>query len=176
MAIQEVRQLDKLIISDLDEKRLESFVKQVEASKNRDYEIVKATSNDALVEESDIICTCTTSHKPVFNGEKLRPGTHVNAIGSYTLFMQEIDETTVTRADKIVTEHTEGLWEATGDILIPFDKGLITKDAVTGSLGEAIVGKIPLRGSDDEITLHESVGSGVLDIALSIFIYEKLTK
>lgn len=173
LAIQEVRRIKKLIVSDIDKKRVKEFINMIEKVKNSDYEIVAAESNDELVQNSDIICTCTTSHKPVFDGKKLKPGTHINAIGSFTSFMQEIDSTTVKRASKIVTEHMAGLWDAAGDILIPLKNGEISKSDVTGTIGEALVGNIKKRESNDEITLNESVGSGVLDIALAIMIYEK---
>ncbi|MFD1386723.1 hypothetical protein ACFQ4Z_07890 [Oceanobacillus oncorhynchi subsp. oncorhynchi] len=99
----------------------------------------------------------------------------MNAIGSFTSFMQ-IDAATVQRSSKIVTEHLEGLWEAAGDILIPLEKGEVSKEVVTGTVGEALAGKIPARENDEEITLNESVGSGVLDIALAIHVHEKLGK
>ncbi|MFV0504247.1 MAG: hypothetical protein ACK5LT_09820, partial [Lachnospirales bacterium] len=153
-------------------KRVENFIEMISKIKNRHYDIVAATSNDECVKKSDIVCTCTTSSSPVFNGESVQEGTHINAIGSFTSFMQEIDEVTVKKANKIVTEHIEGLWEAAGDIIIPFENGLVDKSIITGTIGEAVVGKIKLRENDQEITLNESVGSGVLDIGLAIHLYK----
>lgn len=176
LAIQEVREIEKLVISNLNKESVEKFRVMIEDIKNRDFEIGVADSNDALAEQSDMICTCTPAHTPVFDGNQLKPGTHVNAIGSFTSFMQEIDATTVQRSSKIVTEHLEGLWKAAGDRLIPLEKNEISKEVVTGTVGEALVGKIPTRETDKEITLNESIGSGVLDIALAIHVYEKLLK
>lgn len=174
LAIQEVRNIEKLYIYDVDSKRVERFIKMIEEIKNRPYEIISVTSADECVMNSDIICTCTTSLKPVFSGSVLKEGTHINAIGSFTSFMQEIDTETVLKSDKIITEHIEGLWEAAGDILIPFNDGKITKDKVSGTVGEILTGKILGRENDKEITLYESVGSCVLDIALAIAIYNKI--
>lgn len=176
LAIQEVRNISKLYVYDLDTERINNFCKMIEPVRNRSYEIIVAPSADSCVADADIVCTCTTSSKPVFQGEMLQEGTHVNAIGSFTSFMQEIDEETVIRSAKIITEHVEGVWEAAGDIIIPFQKGMITKDKVTGTVGEVLTGKISRRESNQEITLYESVGSGVLDIALSIEVYNKLNK
>lgn len=174
LAIQEVRRLNAVYIYDIDKARIESFAEKIGKVKNRPYEVLAADSADACAAASDIVCTCTTAHKPVFKGSSLRPGTHVNAIGSFTPFMQEIDEETVLRADKVITEHVEGLWEAAGDLLIPLERGLISKDKVTGSIGEVLTGKAAGREKNEEITLNESVGSCVLDIALSIAVYEKI--
>lgn len=174
LAIQEIRELTELHIFDISESRVKSFIEHIKKVQNRPYSIIESKNADDCVSSSEIICTCTTSQKPVFNGNMINPGSHINAIGSFTSFMQEIDDETVLRSNKIITEHVEGLWEAAGDIIIPFNKGLITKDKISGSVGDVLIDRIPGRESDEEITLYESVGSGVLDIALSIAIYSHL--
>lgn len=176
LAIQEVRNITELYVYDVIPERVDRFINQIETIKNNPYKIIAATTADECVAQSDIICTCTTSLTPVFKGSSVKPGTHINAIGSFTSFMQEIDEETVLKSDKVITEHVEGLWDAAGDMIIPFEKGLISKDKVNGSVGDVLTGKILGRENDQEITLYESVGSGVLDIALSIAIYEKFNK
>lgn len=176
LAIQEVRSLTEVYIYDIDAGRVENFIRKIEEIKNRSYKIIAAKSADECVAASDIICTCTTSKVPVFNGSAIKKGTHINAIGSFTSFMQEIDTETVLKADKVITEHVEGLWEAAGDIIIPFEAGEITKDKVSGTVGDALTGRIAKRENDQEITLYESVGSGVLDVALSIAVYDKLAR
>ncbi|WP_313630732.1 ornithine cyclodeaminase family protein [Enterococcus devriesei] len=176
LAIQEVRKLEKVYVYDVVPERINNFISLLEKEKKYDYTIIAAASGDECAEQADIICTCTTAKSPVFSGNRLKPGTHVNAIGSFTPFMQEIDEDTVLKATKILTEHVDGLWEAAGDILIPFSNGKVTKDDVTGSIGDALTKKVSARDNDKEITLYESVGSGVLDIGLSIYIYQSFLK
>lgn len=173
LAIQEVRKLEELRVFDMDSSRIDAFADRVQGAQNRPYKIIKTKTADECVSGSDIISTCTTSLTPVFHSEALNPGTHLNAIGSFTPFMQEIDEEAVLMANKVITEHVDGLWEAAGDILIPFNKGLIAKDKVTGSVGEVLVGKVKGRENKDEITLYESVGSCVLDIAIAIETYSE---
>lgn len=174
LAIQEIRNLEKVYVYDLSKDRVDNFIDKLNITKNGNYEIIAANSSNECVRNADIICTCTTSKNPVFDGKYLKKGSHINAIGSFTSFMQEIDELTVLKATKVFTEHVEGLWEAAGDIIIPFNKGQITKDKINGSLGDIVVKKSVPRENDDEITLYESVGSGVLDISLAIYIYENL--
>ena len=172
--MQEVRELQTLYVYDMFPERVERFIGMIRDIQNRPYEIIAAKSGEDCVKNADIICTCTTSRTPVFPGSALKPGAHVNAIGSFTDAMQEIDVTTVQRAERVITEHVDGLWQAAGDILIPFRAGEITKDKVSGSVADVLNGTIPGRERDDQITLYESVGSGVLDIALSIVVYEEL--
>ncbi len=173
MAIQEVREIEELRVFDLDSKKVDSFIEKVESIKNRDYKIIKASSGDDCVENSEIISTCTPSTKPVFSAKSLKPGSHLNAIGSFTPVMQEVDEETVLKANKIVTEHVDEMWNVAGDILIPFNAGKITKEKINGSVGDVLTGKIKGRENDTEITMYESIGSGVLDISVAIEVYNQ---
>jgi Predicted ornithine cyclodeaminase, mu-crystallin homolog len=174
LAIQEVRRLTEVHVYGLDSARLSDFIRRIEEIKNRPYSVIAAKSAEACVSASDILCTCTTSHTPVFDGAALMPGTHINAIGSYTPFMQEIDQKTVAKAARIMTEDVDGLWSVAGDILIPLENGVIGKDKVKGSIGDVLAGTIPGRVSDGEITLYESVGFCVLDIALALAVFQML--
>lgn len=172
LAIQEIRNIKELYIYDISPERVKLFIEKINKIKNGPYKVIATKTANDCVSSSDIICTCTTSLTPVFSSQYIQPGTHINAIGSFTSFMQEIDEETVIKSNKIFTEHVEGLWEAAGDIIIPFEKGLITKNKVNGSIGNILTNKKIGRENEEEITLYESVGSGVLDIALSIAVYQ----
>lgn len=172
-AIQEVRALTELRVYDMSPDRMNSFLARIRSIQNRPYTLIACESANECVAASDIVCTATPSLTPVFDAAALQPGTHLNAIGSYTPFMQEIDAETVQKAAFVVTEHVDGLWAAAGDILIPFEQGLIEREKVHGSVSDVLVGKIPGRQTDAEITLYESVGSCVLDVALAIAVYRK---
>jgi len=175
LAIRQVRDIREVIVYDLDHTRAEKFVALLEAVEGWDAKTTVAQSTDAAVAEADVLCTCTTSHRPVFNGSVLKPGTHVNAIGSYSPDMQEIDSETVMRADCVVTEHVDGLWAAAGDMLDPLKKGLIDESKVNGSLGDLLKGAISGRVGASSITLYESVGSAVLDLALAVETYRNVS-
>lgn len=172
LAVQEVRELTELRIYDSVSDRVDQFADRIAKVKNKPYKIIKCKTADELAANSDIICTCTPSLTPVFDGSKLKEGTHINAIGSFTPFMQEIDDETVVKAARIITEHVDGLWEAAGDILIPVEKGLLSKEKVVGSVGDCLVGKVKARENDEEITLYESVGSCVLDVSIAVATFE----
>ncbi len=176
MAIQEVRKLSALYIYDMSRDRMEQFAERVRPRLSETCEIVLCDTAEECVSRCDILCTATPSRSPVFDGKALQPGTHVNAIGSFTPDMQEIDASVVKRAACIFTEHTEGLWAAAGDILIPLKQGLITRDVVSGSIADLLTGTVPGRQNSTDITLYESVGSCVLDMAIAIAVYEKSRK
>lgn len=170
-AIQEVRQLEQVLIFDRSPEKANAFREKALAMANRPFQVTLCDSADGCAAGSDILSVATPSATPVFDGKVLRPGTHINAVGSFTPAMQEVDEETVLRCSHIITEHVDGLWAAAGDILVPFNKGLITKEKVSGSVGDVLVGNISARQSAEEITMFESVGSCVLDVAMAITVY-----
>jgi len=125
-------------------------------------DILIAASPRATVAEADVICTATTSRTPVFDGRDLRPGTHVNGIGSFTPEMQEIDAMTVRRARVVVDSRAATLAEA-GDLIIPLNAGQIDLDHISTELGEVIAGHKPGRTNAGQITFFKSVGVAVQD-------------
>ncbi len=121
-----------------------------------------AQSPGQAVAEADVICAATTSRTPVFDGRDLKPGTHVNGIGSFTPQMQEIDATTV-RAARVVVDSVEAVLAEAGDLIIPLNAGDITRDHIETELGQVIAGSAPGRTSPDQITFFKSVGVAVQD-------------
>lgn len=122
---------------------------------------VAATPREAA-SNADVICTATTTRTPVFDGNDLRPGTHINGIGSFTPEMQEIDATTVRRARVFVDSVEAALAEA-GDLIIPLNAGDVSLDHISTELGEVIGGFKPGRTSPNDITFFKSVGVAVQD-------------
>lgn len=123
------------------------------------------------VRGAEVVITATTSSTPVFPGDALAPGTHVSAIGSFTPTMQEIDETTVLRADKLVVDSREAVLAEAGDIIIPMQRGAITPDRIFAEAGEIVRGSKPGRERPDEITVYKAVGLAVLDAAAAAAAY-----
>lgn len=121
-----------------------------------------ADSPRQAVAEADVICTATTSRKPVFDGRDLKPGAHINGIGSFTPQMQEIDASVVRRARVVVDSVAAVLAEA-GDLIIPLNAGEIGRDHIDTELGEVIAGIKPGRTSPEQITFFKSVGVAVQD-------------
>jgi ornithine cyclodeaminase len=122
-----------------------------------------AKSPREAVTEADIICTATTSTTPVYDGRDVRPGTHVNGIGSYTPTMQENDPELVRRALVVIDSRESALAEA-GDLIIPLRDGLITESHIHAELGEIVLGRKPGRTSPDQITFFKSCGIAVQDV------------
>lgn len=171
--IQRIRPLKEVRLYDLNRERAENFGKHIEKIKNLGYRTKIANSADECIDGADIITTATTSTRPVFKGASLNEGAHVNAVGSFTPDMQEIDSDTVVKAEKIVTDNQEETWSVAGDLLVPLREGLITASKLYGEVGDIVSGKIPGRENEQEITVYESVGFAALDIAVAVAAYRK---
>lgn len=127
--------------------------------------ILPAKTPQQAVDNADVIICATVSHTPVFSDADLKPGVHINAVGSYKPHVQELPEQTVLRA-KLVVDHIESAMEETGDLIIPMQNGTFNPDTmIHGELGQLVSQSIPARQSEDEITLFKSVGVAVQDLA-----------
>jgi ornithine cyclodeaminase len=117
------------------------------------------------VAAADIVCTCTTSPRPLFDGALLRPGTHVNAVGAYTPETREVDTATVVRS-RVVVETREVAMEEAGDLLLPISEGAVGAEHVVADLGETVKGAA-VRDTADDVTLFVSVGMAFEDLVVA---------
>lgn len=167
LAVAAVRTLERVYVFDSVRESLEAFVQDMRGKPGIPEDVRVASSTAEAVRDADIICTATTSTKPVYDGALVKPGTHVNGIGSYTPAMQENSETLVRRADKIVVDSYEAALAEAGDLIIPMEKGLITRASIYAELGEITGGTKPGRERDSEITFFKSVGNAVQDASVA---------
>ena len=119
------------------------------------------------VRAADIIYCATTSAEPLFNGNDVKAGTHVNAVGTFTHDRREVDTPFVQRCNKIVVDAYSGALAEAGDLLIPMEEGAISEASIYAELGEISGGRKAGRTRDDEITFFKSVGNAVQDAALA---------
>jgi ornithine cyclodeaminase/alanine dehydrogenase-like protein (mu-crystallin family) len=124
------------------------------------------------VEGADLVCTVTGSSEPVLEGSWLGPGTHVNAVGACTPQARELDTEVVARS-RLYTDRRESLLVEAGDFRIPKAEGAVTDEHLVGELGDLILGRIPGRRSDAEITLFKSLGIAVEDLATADLVVRK---
>ena len=123
-----------------------------------------------VVEDADIVICATTSGTPLFDGNDLKQGTHITAVGTFAPEKREVDTTTVRRANRIVVDSREDCLEEAGDLIIP-------KAEIHAEIGEIINGDKHGRQSDDEITFFKSVGVAVQDaVAAAVVLKEAETK
>lgn len=124
------------------------------------------TDPDQALDGADIVVTATTSHTPVFDGNRVEDGTHVTGVGSYTLDMREVDTALVKRA-RVFVDEREAIMEEAGDIVGPIHDGDVSEDVILAEIGEVAAGVHPGRTGPDEITFFKSVGNAVQDVAVA---------
>ena len=136
----------------------------------RDFgmDIVSVDSAQEAVAGSEMVLAAVKSSTPALLGSWLRPGMHVNSVGTARQDQREIDEETFRKSAKIVVDTRRGVFEEAGDAFAARDA--VAPDRVH-ELSELVCGKVEGRTSDDQITLFKSVGTGIQDLALAGMIY-----
>lgn len=173
-AMIEARNLEKVYIYSRNIENVHKFVSEMEKSlAHYNTKFIVATSSDEAIKNADIIVTATTSKEPVIDGNKVKKGATISAVGSYLPTMHEIDEVTLTRANKIFFESTEAVLSEAGDILTPLAKGVISEANFSGELGQVINGEVLGRENDEEIIVFKTVGISVQDVVTAKKIYDK---
>ena len=131
-----------------------------------------ASSTQGLVESSDIFALATTATQPIIDGDWVKAGTHINAIGSHAPGVRELDTKTVVKS-KLVCDQKDACLAEAGDIQIPIEEGALSADDIYGDLGDVVSGAIGGREKDDEITLFKSVGLSIQDISAAYYVYQQ---
>jgi alanine dehydrogenase len=163
-ALSKVRRLSrvKLFSRNAEKCRLAS----AEFSKRFGVEVVPVATSEEAVRDSDIVVTITTSATPVVEGAWLMPGAHLNAAGSNALIRRELDETAVARAARVCVDSRATALREAGDLLPALEKGRLHAGQLI-ELGEIVAGLRPGRQAVEEITLFESQGMAIQDLAVA---------
>jgi ornithine cyclodeaminase/alanine dehydrogenase len=169
LAVAEVRRLSRAWVYDPDAESASRFAREM--SKRLDLEVA-AASGPSEAARADIVCTATTSPRPVFDGREVREGAHVNGIGSHTPEARELDGELIRRA-RLVGDSKEACFRESGDILLPLREGLIGEDHFHAELGEIVTGRKPGRLSDREVTVFKSNGLAIQDAAAASLVYHR---
>jgi len=172
-ALASVRQLSGVRIWSRRPERAREFV-ALQRSKYR-FPIEAVPTAEAAVREADIVTTVTASPEPVVSRSWVKPGVHINAVGSSTRAARELDSATVAAARVFVDSRESAMAEA-GDLLIPIQEGAITAAHIVAELGEVVAGKQPGRRSPQEITVFKSLGLAIEDVVAAAFVVRHATQ
>lgn len=138
------------------------------------YEIKTAKNIQNCVENADIIVTTTPSRKPLVKLEWINKGTHINAIGADSKGKQELDPA-ILKSAKIVVDNWEQASHS-GEINVPISKGILSKKDIYADIGEIVSGRKKGRADNKEITVFDSTGLAIQDLAIANLIYNKAIK
>ncbi len=135
-------------------------------------EVVPAGSAEECVRGADVAITITSSREPVLNGEWLAQGALVNAAGGNHWMRREVDQVVVERAGLIVVDDLEQAKMECGDLIWPAERGLF-RWTMAGELKDVVAGRVEGRPDDSAITLFESQGVAIEDVAAALHVYHK---
>jgi ornithine cyclodeaminase/alanine dehydrogenase-like protein (mu-crystallin family) len=170
-AVDCAQNIEKLIIHSIDPpEKLEAFRNSL--TDIIDCEVVLSDNPKKAVEEADIVTLITNAHEPVVNADWIKPGTHINGVGSHAPAMRELDTGTV-QMSKIVCDLVDACKQEAGDFIIPVEAGDWSWDQVHASLGDVLIGKISGRENSEEITVFKSVGLAIQDMSTALHVYNK---
>jgi ornithine cyclodeaminase/alanine dehydrogenase len=164
------RDIKYILVHDVIVESVDKFIKELSGQLN--IEIKKAGSPIDILEQADIICTATSSATPIFDGVRIKEGTHINGIGSHTPGARELDSAIIKRS-KFIGDSRAACFSEAGDIMIPLKNKEITEDHFYAELGEIITGKKPGRANEKEITLFKSNGLAIQDAATAKLVFDK---
>jgi ornithine cyclodeaminase/alanine dehydrogenase-like protein (mu-crystallin family) len=150
--------------------RLEGFVEH--ASSRGPVRVEPVGSAQEAVKGADLICTVTAATQPVLLGEWLAPGAHINAVGSSVASARELDSEAVRRSLFFV-DRRESAMNESGDLLSAIREGVVDETHIVAELGEVLIGSAEGRGTAEEITVFESLGLAVEDLAAAAFVTER---
>lgn len=168
-AMIEVAEVKQVMIVSRSVDKAAALVDRVRNMHGLSCEIVSA---EQAAMTANLICTCTSSRTPLFDGGLPSEGTHINAVGAFTPSTRELDSETISRARVIIDAESAAGREA-GEILIPMGEGAIPQGHVKGTLSEVVSGKASGRESPSEITVFKSCGLAIEDLVTARLAYSR---
>jgi len=167
-----VRKLKKVTIVGRNTDKVASLISQMQA-RHAGVEFIACALSDVeiSVKQADIISCATGSSTPLFKGDWLKSGAHVDLIGNHNNDRRECDTQAILNSSVYVDSRTNVLNEA-GELLIPINEGVFSEADVKAELAQLCSGDVSGRKSDDEITLFKSVGTALSDLVAAHLVYK----
>ncbi|TVT28262.1 ornithine cyclodeaminase family protein [Salinicoccus cyprini] len=177
LGVLEVRPISRIMLFNPTTDKAYAFMQKLrDFGIDPEIEVEVHTDVNAVVPQAEIICCSTRSSTPVFKGEDIRPGTHVNGVGSYLPEMREVDFEFIQRADKIVIDDFDGATHEAGELIHANEQDGWSYSDLHGELMDMVNGKVEGRQSEEEVTFFKSVGAAYFDSAAAIGVYKEAKK
>ena len=161
-AIAEVRPIETVVVADKSEPAIEEFL----ARYGEDFDVREGSIEEATA--CDVVSTTTPVTDPVVN--TVAPGTHVNAMGADAEGKHEIADEVLMAATIVIDDYAQ--CTHSGEINVPWQAGLLSDEDLHAELGDVVEGTATGRSGPDEITLFDSTGLAIQDVAAAHVVYE----
>jgi alanine dehydrogenase len=168
-ALRLVMRMDELRVWGRERRRADALVRDL---REAGIAARACDSAETACEDADVICTVTASSEPVVTDGAVRRGAHLNAVGACTPRAREIPAELMARAT-LFADSLDGALTEAGDIVLAVADGVLQAPPMLTLLADVVAGRAPGRTSDDDITLFESLGIAIEDIACAALVYER---
>ena len=169
-AVAAVRPVERALVYSRTPERREAFAQRM--STELGIDVRPADSAHHAVAGADVVCAITNSREPVFDGDSLAPGAHVNAAGSNHWMRREIDETTIRRSAIVVVDDIEDAKLECGELIWAAERRAFRWENAV-ELRHVVAGRVAGRPSPEAITLFESQGLAMEDVTVGMHVYRK---
>ena len=166
-AISQVRDIERVVVADRDDDRVAAFV----AAFEDEFEVGGGSIAEAAA--CDVLSTVTPVESPIVTREAVGPRTHINGIGADAAGKHELADQILLDAKLVIDDYEQTTHS--GEINVPWGKGILDDDDIYGSLGEIVVGEKPGRVDGDGVTVFDSTGLAIQDLATAHVAYERAT-
>jgi len=169
-AVPLVRSFEEILVWGRSIERTADFASRM--SKELGQPIVAVPDGQLAASRADVICAVTSAPEPILFGEWVRPGTHVNLVGSSYLGPVEVDTALVAKA-RYIADYRPGVLAQAAELAVARETGVIDDTHVIGEIGEVLAGCIPGRENDRQITIYKSLGHVAQDLAATVYLHER---
>ncbi|MBZ6377584.1 ornithine cyclodeaminase [Pacificimonas flava] len=163
-----VRTFDHVVIWGRDPAKAEALAQ--DAAEKLGLPATSCRELKAAAERADVICTLTTAREPFLFGDWIRPGTHINLVGSSAAGPVEVDTPLVARSRYFVDSRASAL-DAAAEFLVARDEGAVADSHILAEIGDVLLNRAPGRESPSDITVYKSLGHAVQDLAAAAHLY-----
>jgi alanine dehydrogenase len=171
LGLAEIFDIETVKVADVSLDRCRAFEEESRTFLDATFEIATDIKE---VCDADILVTTTPSRKPLVKDDWIKEGTHINAIGADAKGKEELDPAILKRAKVFVDDLVQA--SHSGEVNVPLAEGFIALEDIYATIGEVVAGKVPGRKDDDEITVFDSTGLAIQDVATASRVYSRAVK
>lgn len=169
-ALRCVRPISAISVWGRDSERAERFAQ--EATEREGIPVQAVEDIEAAMQDCELVCTVTASPEPLFRGDWVRPGTHLNLVGSAIPTAREVDSRCVERS-RYYVDYKAATLAAAGELLMAMEEGVVGEDHIVAEIGDVAAGNAAGRADADEITVYKSLGVSAQDLAAGHLLYRR---
>jgi len=168
-----VRRFREILLWGRSPEKTREFAEQM--SEEIGHAITVVSDREEAAGRANVICTVTSSAEPVVLGEWVKPGTHINLVGSSYLGPVEVDTALVAKA-RYVADYRPGVLAQGAELAVARDAGIVDDSHVIGEIGEVFAGRVRAREDDSQITIYKSLGHVVQDLAAVAYLHGRIKR